>query len=71
MKKNKGDEPIWPIVHVQMEVSQGNSLCSYLKQANMLFFFFYKIRDQEGRTGLIWVVGTSGRGRRWRRVVGE
>jgi hypothetical protein len=43
-----------------MEISQGNSLCShlYLKQAKMscfsfyLFsFFFFKIREQEGRIG--------------------
>jgi hypothetical protein len=31
---------------------QGNSLCSYLKQSRMSFFLF-KIRDQEGRTGLV------------------
>jgi hypothetical protein len=29
-----------------MEVLQGNPLCSYLKQAKMSFFFFYKIREQ-------------------------
>jgi hypothetical protein len=42
-----------------MEISQGNSLCSYLylKQAkkNFLFlfslFFFFKMREQEGGTG--------------------
>jgi hypothetical protein len=40
-----------------MEISQGNSLCSYLylKQAKMLVFvlsfFFYKIEEQEGGTG--------------------
>jgi hypothetical protein len=34
-----------------METSQGNSLCSYLKQTKMSIFFFYKIREQEGRTG--------------------
>jgi hypothetical protein len=41
-----------------MEISQGNSLCSYiyLKQAKMSYFslylfsfFFYKIREQDGR----------------------
>jgi hypothetical protein len=36
-----------------MELSQGNSLCSYLylKQAkiSLVFFFFYKIGEQEGR----------------------
>jgi hypothetical protein len=43
-----------------MERTQGNSLCShlYLKLAKMpcfsfslLYFFFYKIKEQEGRTG--------------------
>jgi hypothetical protein len=38
---------------MHMEMSQGNSLCSYLKQTKLsfLFFFFYKIREQEGGTG--------------------
>jgi hypothetical protein len=35
MMKNRGDEPIWAIIHIYMEVAQGNSLCSYL------FFFFH------------------------------
>jgi hypothetical protein len=37
-----------------MEAPQGNSLCSYLKQAKISFFFFYKIGEQEGRTGHAW-----------------
>jgi hypothetical protein len=49
-----------------MEVSQGNVLGSYLKQAKMsfLFPFFCKIREQEGETGPAgWRgVATSGRG---------
>jgi hypothetical protein len=44
-----------------MEMPQGNSLYSYLKKQKYRFFFFYRIRDQEGRTGPIWRVGTSGR----------
>jgi hypothetical protein len=44
-----------------MEMSQGNSLCSYLKSTKLSFFFFYKIVEQEGRTGLVWGVGTSGK----------
>jgi hypothetical protein len=27
----------------------------------MSFLFFYKIGEQEGRTGPVWVVGISGR----------
>jgi hypothetical protein len=48
-----------------MEMSQGNSLCSYLKQTkNVTFFFYYKIRDQEGGTGPVGggVVKVGGRG---------
>jgi hypothetical protein len=37
--KNRGDEPIWVITHIFMEMSQGNCLCSYLKQTKMSFFF--------------------------------
>jgi hypothetical protein len=42
-------------------MSQRNSLGSYLKQTKISYFFFYKIREQEGRTGPVWEVGTSGR----------
>jgi hypothetical protein len=47
-----------------MEMLQGNSLYSYLKQTkNVIFFLFYKIREQEGRTGpVLGEFGTSGRG---------
>jgi hypothetical protein len=54
MKKNRGNNPIEVIIHIYMEISQGNSLSSYLynKQAKMLFFsfVFYKIGEQEGGT---------------------
>jgi hypothetical protein len=52
-KKNRGNEPNRVITHMYMEVPQGNSLCSYLKQAKMSFFFpfFCKIGEQEGRMG--------------------
>jgi hypothetical protein len=36
--------------------NQGNSLYSYLKQTKMSFFFFYRIKEQEGRTGPVWGV---------------
>jgi hypothetical protein len=78
MKKIRGDKQIGVIIHINMETSQRNSLCSYFyfKQAKMscfsfyLFsFVFYRIREQEGRThyaqGLVG--GTSGRGK----VVGK
>jgi hypothetical protein len=37
-----------------MEMSQGNSLCSYLKKTEMSLFFLYKIGEQEGRTVPVW-----------------
>jgi hypothetical protein len=46
MRKNRGKEPIWVIIHIYMEISQGNSLCSlcsylYLKQGKMSFFLLF------------------------------
>jgi hypothetical protein len=58
MKKIR-DEPIWVIIHIYKEISQGNSLCSYLllnqdKMSYFLFylfsFFFCKIAEQDGGT---------------------
>jgi hypothetical protein len=52
-----------------MKMPQQNSLCSYLylKEAKVSFFsfFFYKIREQEGRTGPVGGGGfvPVGRGR--------
>jgi hypothetical protein len=60
MKKIRGDKPIGFIIHIYMEISQGNSLCRYiyLKQVkmscfsfNLFSFFFYEIREQESITG--------------------
>jgi hypothetical protein len=54
------NEPVGVIMYIHMETAQGISLCSYLylKLAKMscfsnyvLCFFFYKIGEQEGRTG--------------------
>jgi hypothetical protein len=41
-EKNRGDEPIQVIIHMYMEMSQGNSLYSYLKQIKLSVFFFTK-----------------------------
>jgi hypothetical protein len=66
-------EPNRAVIHIYVEVSQGNFLCSYLKQAKLSFFFlFYKFREQEG-TGR-WIrsclgeLESVGEGRRWKRV---
>jgi hypothetical protein len=43
MKKIKGDKPTGVIIHIYMEISQGNSMYSYfyLKQAKMTCFSLY------------------------------
>jgi hypothetical protein len=33
-------------------------------------FLFYKIREQEGRTGPVWGVGTSVRRKEWGKSIG-
>jgi hypothetical protein len=52
MKRTRGNEPMWVVKHVCMEVSHKNSLCSYLYlklgktpcfSFYLLCFFFYKI----------------------------
>jgi hypothetical protein len=53
-QKNRRDERIRVIIHIYMEMSQGNSLCSYLKQNVFFTYFFYKIGEQEGGTGPAW-----------------
>jgi hypothetical protein len=35
---------------------------SYLKQTKLSFFFFYRNREQESRTGPFWRVATRGKG---------
>jgi hypothetical protein len=73
MKTIRGDKPIGVIIHLYKEISQRNSLCSYLylKQAKMscfsfypFSFFMYIIGEQEGRTSPAqgWKAGTSGKG---------
>jgi hypothetical protein len=54
MKKNRGDEPIGVIIHIHMEISQGNSLVVTFisnKQKCHLFLFFFFILLQNKRTG--------------------
>jgi hypothetical protein len=57
-------------VYIYMEMSQGNQYIAILNK-NVIFFFYIK-GEQEGRTGPVWGVGTSGRredvGRGCRRV---
>jgi hypothetical protein len=65
-EESRGNEPDWAIKHIYMEVPQGNSLCSFLKQANMYLFFLSENRRAEQT--LPGGVDTSKKGRRWERV---
>jgi hypothetical protein len=72
MKKNRRDEPIGVLMPIYIELSQGNSLCSYLylRQAKMSFFFlFYSTNSENRRVEQVphRGIGTSGR----RKVVGR
>jgi hypothetical protein len=40
MKENRGDETILVIIHIYMEMSQGNSLCSYAILTSKIVTFF-------------------------------
>jgi hypothetical protein len=56
MKKNRRHKPIGIIIYKYMEMSQENSVCSYLylklaKMSLFLSFFFYKYWEQVGKTG--------------------
>jgi hypothetical protein len=49
----KKEEQIRVILHIYMEISQENSLCSYLKQTKMSFLLFtYKIGGGQNRSCL-------------------
>jgi hypothetical protein len=56
-----------------MEISQGNSLCRYLKETKksffsftkMSFFFFHKTREQDLSRGLVAVGRGGGEKRAW------
>jgi hypothetical protein len=61
-EKNRGDEPIWVIIHIYMEMYQLYTLYSDPKQTKMSFFF-YKNKEQEGKTGSAWGVGIGRKGR--------
>jgi hypothetical protein len=74
VKRSGRNESVGVVIHIYMETTQGNALCSYLylKLAKkscfsfyLLCFFFYKIREQEGGTG--WVGALVGGERWWRK----
>jgi hypothetical protein len=65
MKKNRKDETIHVIIHIDIVMPQGNSLCSYLKQEKMPFLILSSKKSQwKGRTSLAgWGVVSNGTGR--------
>jgi hypothetical protein len=48
------------MTHISMEMTQGNSLCRYLKQTKC--FFFFSNKGQEGKTGPVWRLAPVGGG---------
>jgi hypothetical protein len=58
-KKNRGDEPIQAIIHINMEVPQGNSMFSYIKQAKMSVFFFLLQNWKTGRQNVSFLTRGS------------
>jgi hypothetical protein len=59
------------MIHINMEMKKENSLSSYLKQAKVPFFFFYRIRKQESGTGpALWRLVPVERGKRWEKGIG-
>jgi hypothetical protein len=68
MKKIRGHEPIGVIIHIYMEIPQGNSLYNYLylQQSKISTFFSFPSTKSENRKAEQFLsregVGTSGRG---------
>jgi hypothetical protein len=56
-------------IHIYMEISQGNSLYSYLKQKTMSFVFS-KSEYRRAEQVLSGGVGNSGRERMWGKGIG-
>jgi hypothetical protein len=71
MKKMRGEKPVGVIIHIHMEISQGNSLYRYITLymsqtiKNVMFSFFYLLSTstKSGTGSVGGVAGTSGRGR--------
>jgi hypothetical protein len=61
MEKNRGDEPIQVIIHMYMEISQGNFLYGYLKQTEMSFLKI-KMENRRAEQVLWGRGGIRGRG---------
>jgi hypothetical protein len=47
MKKNRRDGPNQAIIHIYLEMPQGNSLCMYLKQVKLSFVCFTESENRK------------------------
>jgi hypothetical protein len=63
VKKTRGGEPTGIILHIYIEISQGNSLHSYLKQEKISFIFLFSSTKSEKLKVEQALVVISGRGR--------
>jgi hypothetical protein len=69
-EKNRGDEPIRIIIHIYMEMSQGNSCIAILNKQKCHFFFCYKNKEQKGKAGPVWGLVPVGGERGWGKGTG-
>jgi hypothetical protein len=64
---------MWVIIYIYTWKCHKEMPCvALLNKQKCHFFSFYKIREQEGRTGAVWEGGLVpvGGGRRWEKSVG-
>jgi hypothetical protein len=69
-KKNRGDKPILVIIHICMKCHKETPCIDNLNKQKCHLFFFYKVSEQYGETGLAWGGLEPGGGRRsWRKGI--
>jgi hypothetical protein len=61
-KKNRGDESIWAIIHIYMEVPQESPCVAILSKQKCHFVSFTKSENQRAEQVLPEGAGTSDRG---------
>jgi hypothetical protein len=63
VKRTGKGEPVGVVIHICMETTQGNFLCSYLflQLAKVMFLFYVSsTKSEEGGTGVGWAHDRSG-----------
>jgi hypothetical protein len=63
-RKNRGDEPIWVIIHTYIHTwkCHKKTPCLAILDKHKKPFFLNRNREQKGRTSPVLGVGTSGEG---------